>query len=291
MSASFFSHNGVLKPESEASVSLFDINYAYGYGVYETLKLRRGVLYFPDQHCDRLHHSAEVIGMEIPWGGKAVECWIRELVAANEQESANVKLLCVGDSRGRKGQGQGQEAEVNLYIMMLNPLFPPRRLYSQGARVITAHGERHFPTAKTLDMLLSAVLYRRARAHDAYDALLINPEQCVTEGTRTNLFVTDGAGLFTPPADQTLGGVTKRTVIECARAHGLVVQERRLPWDEFDRWDGVFLTSTSSKIVPVAMIDKRALSIPTVTRELIAHYDGYLADYTASASVKAASSN
>lgn len=211
--------------------------------------------------------------MEIPWDAERLEKWIRELLAANKQENANIKIMCIGDSRGRN------EKEVNLYILMLNPLFPPRQLYRKGAKVLTAHGERHFPTAKTLDMLLSAVLYNRAREQGAYDTLLVNAEQCVTEGTRTNLFVTDGKRLLTPPADQTLSGVTKTTVIECARMHGVAVQEQPLPWDQFGDWEGVFLTSTSSKIVPVVEVDKLTFAIPTITKELITHYDTYLTNY------------
>lgn len=273
MSALFFSHNGELKRSADAAVSLFDINYAYGYGVYETLKLRRGIVYFPDQHCDRLHHSAKVVGIQIPWSSEELVAQIRLLASANKLEDANIKIMSIGDSRG------AANAELNTYILMLNPLFPSRRLYAHGCATITAHGERHFPTAKTLDMLLSAVLYRRARAHDAYDALLINTRRCVSEGTRTNVFVTDGTALFTPPHDQTLFGVTKKSVIECAATHGIPVHERELPWDRFGEWQGVFLTSTSSKIVPVVKVDGLMFDIPPLTKALITHYSEYLMQY------------
>ena len=277
MSANYFSHNGMIKSSADAVVSLFDINYAYGYGVYETLKLRRGVLYFPDQHCGRLLHSAQVIGIAIPWSAAQLEQQVRELIAVNELADVNIKMICTGDSRGRETE------QVHIYILMLNPLFPPRRLYSHGATTITAHGERHFPTAKTLDMLLSAMLYRRARAQSAYDALLIDSRQCLTEGTRTNLFVTDGTAVYTPPSDCTLSGVTKKTVIECARAHGVAVHERRLPHDQFREWQGCFLTSTSSKIVPVVAVDDIVFDIPAIIKQLMENYNEYLRHYAQAA--------
>ena len=272
----YFSHNGVIDKCVQAVVSLFDINYGYGYGVYETLKLRRGFLYFADQHCQRLHQSAQVVGIDIPWSETQIEAQIRELIAANTVKDANIKVMCVGDSRGGS-----ENAKIDLYILMINPLFPPRTLYRRGAKTITAHGERHFPTAKTLDMLLSAILYRRAKEHNAYDTLLINANQYITEGTRTNVFVTDGMDIYTPPHNYTLLGVTKKTVIECARMHSIAVHEQHLPWSEFAQWKGVFLTSTSSKIVPVVLVDDIKFTIPPLIKNMMAYYNDYLAQYVA----------
>jgi len=275
MSIKYFSHNGAIKPHDAAHVSLFDINYCYGYGVYETLKVRGGILYFVEDHCERLCHSAEIIGIDLPWGKEELATYIKELIVANGVKDANIKILCIGDSRGRR------IAETDLYILMLAPLFPPRTLYSKGATAISAQGERHFPTAKSLEMLMSAICYRRARERNAYDALLINSKGYVTEGTRTNVFVTDGTTCYTPPRDCTLFGVTKKTVIECAARHGIPVEERNLPWEEYAAWQGVFLTSTSSKIVPLVLIDRLTFAIPPLIRDLMRYYNRYLDEYAA----------
>lgn len=269
----YFSQDGETKPIAEATVSLFDINYAYSYGVYETLKLRKGVIFFTADHCQRLMQSATILGIEHPYSQRSVAHWIKQLVAKNSVSNANIKVMLIGDSRG------GERADTHLYILLLNPLFPPRKLYSAGAHTITVRGERHYPQAKSLDMLLSALSYKQAKDAHAYDALMINRHGCVTEGTRTNLFVTDGARIFTPPHTQTLFGVTKKSVIDTATKNKISIVERDLSFSEFDRWKGIFLTSTSSKIVPVTTVHAVAYEIPAIIKRLMRLYDQFLDGY------------
>ena len=273
MVGNWFSHNGVLKEIAEARVSLGDINYAYGYGVYETLKLRAGRIFFITHHVARLMHSAEILGILHPFDVDAVVSWLKALVAENTIADANVKMMLIGNSASRSGEG------ANLYIMLLNPLFPPRALYRDGAHTVLVEGERAYPEAKSLNMLPSAIAYREARRAGAYDALMVNRAGCVTEGTRSNLFVTDGELIYTPPANETLAGVTKTTVIECITEMGLRVEERALPRTHMHRWKGLFLTSTSSKVMPVSTAGEYSYQIPPIIRTIVARYNSYLKDY------------
>ncbi len=289
MEFQYYSHNLQVQPIEAATVSLFDVNYAYGYGVYETLRARRGVICFPDQHCARLMDSAAIVGIGHPYTPAQVGTAIAELAERNKIRDANIKVMLVGDSRARAGAG-----EPDLYILPLNPLFPNRSLYKHGAGVITYPGERHFPHAKTLDMLMSAVAFRQARAAGVYDALLVNRRGEVTEGTRTNLFVIDedGGGVVTPPARDTLAGVTKTGVLRCIRALGIPVREQPLGAAELARWAGMFLTSTSSKIMPITAVhhspeggtaggseDVITYTIPEITRNLMRAFDAYINEY------------
>ena len=154
--------------------------FAYGFGVYETLKVRHGVLYFPEMHEERLWHSAEVIGLEHPFRSGDFRQFLDALVEANTVGDANLKALLLGGSSA---------SEARLAIVALNPLFPDRKKYKQGGTVISWRGERVYPQAKTLNMLVSYLAYREAQSQDAYDAILVNRDNQFTEGTRTNLFV------------------------------------------------------------------------------------------------------
>ncbi|MFQ3620131.1 MAG: aminotransferase class IV, partial [Spirochaetales bacterium] len=155
--------NGNLLPVEQAVVSVDDIHFAYGYGVYETLKVRRRILYFPGLHEERLFHSAQVIGLDHPFQPGEVTKGIVQLVQANRTEDANIKVLLIGGNTA---------SEARLYILTLNPLFPDRKDYKQGAIAIIYPGERVFPEAKTLNMLVSTLAFRVARAEGAYDAVL-----------------------------------------------------------------------------------------------------------------------
>ncbi len=268
----YFVHNGTLKDIAQAQVSLGDINYAYGYGVYESLKIRKGHMFFCQQHVARLWHSAEIIGIAHRFERARVAQWLQQLVTKNQVEDANLKVMLIGGS-GNRGE------DANLYAILLNPLFPPRNLYRQGVATITWRGERLYPQAKSLNMLSSTLAYRQARAAGAYDALMVNQRGQVTEGTRSNLFATDGSVIYTPPAAETLAGVTKSTVMQTIAELGIGIKERSLPMAELHNWRGLFLTSTSSKVMPIGRVDERHFAIPELVRTVMQSYEAFLKDW------------
>jgi branched-subunit amino acid aminotransferase/4-amino-4-deoxychorismate lyase len=267
MTGEFCSLNGRLIPAAGAAVGVDDIDFTYGYGVYETLKVRKKILYFPGLHVQRILYSASLIGLEHEFKPGLIEAWIRELLKANASADANVKMLLIGGPSAK---------QARLYIMSLNPLFPDRRLYRDGAKAIVWPGERVYPQAKTLNMLISTLAFRQARAAGAYDAILRNSRGFLTEGTRTNLFYTDGREVFTPPADTVLEGVTKLTLAQTLAEEGIGLSECPLPETELKRWSGYFLTSTSTKVLPLARVGDTDFEIPDITKRIIKIYDAWL---------------
>ncbi len=261
--------DGELVPAESAAVPIDDINFAYGFGVYETLKVRRGVVYFPELHEERLFASAGIISLEHPWRPGTVLAAVESLVRENGIADCNIKILLIGAST----------APARLYIMALNPLYPKRSDVKSGGVAVTFEGERLYPRAKSLSMLVSSIAFRRAQAAGAYDALLVNRHGEITEGTRTNLFVTDGTRVFTPPADQVLEGVTKLTVAKAIEGLGLSLEERSIPLESLTRWQGLFLTSTSTKVMALRRVDELTFDVPPVIEDIRRGYDAYLDEY------------
>jgi branched-subunit amino acid aminotransferase/4-amino-4-deoxychorismate lyase len=272
MTGAWCSLNGRLIPAAEAAIRVDDIDFTYGYGVYETLKVRRKILYFADLHAQRLLYSASVIALAHNFTAENIRDWIRDLLRANGTADANVKILFVGGSSA---------AAARLYSMTLNPLFPDRKLYRDGCAAVICRGERVYPQAKTLNMLVSTMAFRQARAAGAYDALLCSRDGFLTEGTRTNLFFTDGAEVFTPPSDTALEGVTKLTLAQALKEEGIPLSERPLPEAELSRWAGYFLTSTSTKVMPLSRIGELSFEIPDITKRIMKLYDAWLERYAA----------
>lgn len=247
----YASINFQLVPEPEAVVPIADVDYLYGYGVYETLKVRRSLVYFPEFHVNRLLESAGIVGIAHNLEGAAISRAFDELVAANGAQAAdcNLKVVLIGRS--------GRPAD--LYIQCLAPLFPDKKELKQGTTAILFHGERHFPAAKSLSMLLSTIAFRKAAAQGAYDALLVNKRGEITEGTRTNIFwfrhssTGDLPGtLHTPPEHTVLNGITRRTIMQCAREAGIKVDERPLRAEDLSGGGlSLFVSSTSTRILGV----------------------------------------
>lgn len=267
MQFSYFSKNGQILPIDEAVMPLFNIEFSYGFGVYENIKVRNGTVYFVKQHINRLQKSTEIIGLSHSFTHDEITKYLQELLEKLElttDGSCNIKMLLIG---GREPQ---------LFIIALAPLFPDRKLYSEGVKTITVEYERFLPQAKTLNMLPSYLFYKQAKEADCYDSLLVSNTGTIVEGTRTNFFVIKGRELFTPPAEVVLEGVTRQTVIHVAKQNGFTLHEVAIPLAQIIDYDGAFLTSTSSKIVPIRQIDEQVLQIPESLRKLIKAYDAFL---------------
>jgi branched-chain amino acid aminotransferase len=265
----YFSCNGKILPSIKASIPLSNIAYSYGFGVYETLKVRKGILYFIDQHVDRLFHSTNIIGLHHSLTKQKVTGYLSDLLEALElpdlKESCNIKMLMIGGE------------EPLFFILALPPLFPHRKLYSQGTKTLTVHYERLFPNAKTLNMLGSYLAYKRAQQEGCYDALLVDRQGDILEGTRTNFFTVKDMVIFSAPVDKILEGVTRMTILSVAKKMGFTLRDAAIPLSSLHEYDGAFITSTSTKIMPIRQVDDFIFpEIPEKVRNLMKAYDIFL---------------
>lgn len=268
MEYKYFSRNGEILPIGEAHVPLANIEYAYGFGVYESIRVSGGSAYFLEYHIERLMSSARIIGLEHGFTPEMVSASVARLIEKNAADACNVKVLLIGGKTP-------EDAQLN--ILCLNPLFPDKKMYRDGVRAITYPYERPFPHAKTLNMLQSFFAYRAAKDADAYDALLIDREGRITEGTRTNFFCIKKRTLFSPDEKDILPGVTRKAILKVAAETGFDVMQKDIRPSDLSEYDGAFLTSTSSKILPLSSIDGFQFGAPTrELTELMSVFDTFL---------------
>ncbi len=240
--------NGQLAMSGDAVVRLDDTDVTYGYGCYETLKVRDGVLYFPEFHEARLLNSAAILGIVTDMKPGVLVRSLGLLIDANEMPECNIKVMMFG----RDGR------PADWYAFMLPALVAPQTSYTEGASCLLFRGERHFPQAKSLSMLLSTIAYREAARQGCWDALLVNGRGQITEGTRTNVFYArcgESSAIYTPPAVDVLEGITRSTLIVALEEAGIHTVER--PLDLADALSGEYrlaMTSTSSRVMPIATL-------------------------------------
>lgn len=270
MQLTHFSKNGTILPIDQAVIPLTNIEYSYGFGVYETVRVKHGTVYFVKQHIERLFSSAGIIGLTHSITYTQIEAYIADLIRAlklNPTDSCNLKILLIGGE------------EPLLFILPLRPFFPTRSDYKNGIKTITVEYERQFPKAKTLNMLPSFLAYKKAKKEGCYDALAVTKDGIILEGTRTNFFAIKKGTIFMPRKENILDGVTMMTVLHVARKHGYRIEERDLYKSEISEYDGAFLTSTSSKIMPISSIDSHTFpSVPEEITDLMKLYDSFLED-------------
>ena len=125
MNFQYFSKNGELLSIESAVIPLSNIEYQYGFGVYETIRVVNGIPYFLKDHIERLMESARIIDIERRFKEEFIEKSVAELIKKNGIGTYNLKILLLGGK------------ESSLYILCLNPLFPDKRLYKEGASFVT----------------------------------------------------------------------------------------------------------------------------------------------------------
>jgi branched-chain amino acid aminotransferase len=281
VSLSTLSFNGSIVPLEQAKIPVNHIGFTYGWGVYELIKVRNRKLFFPEHHLQRLAASAKIINLPLEPDEAKLRFDLEELVRNTEGDSFNVKILVVGSMVKGSKKGKASERTSDVYMFSSAPKFIDRSRYKEGVKVITLPGERTFPQAKTLSMLTSYLALQQAQAQDAYDALLVNREGKVMEGTRSNFFCVKDNVVYTPPVHEVLPGVTRATLLEVLSQNGITVQEKS--WKEYEIlsgiFDGFFLTNTSAKVLPVSQVNDTSFDIPQVVREIMRCYNTYLEKY------------
>lgn len=266
-----FSHNGKILPIEQAQISLFCIEYQYGFGVYETIRILNGIPYFLDEHINRLTESAKIIELDHSFSSSFIEKSILDLVKNSNLKTYNLKILLIGNTTKENAQ---------LFILCFNPLFPDKKLYKEGATFITFNYERVYPHAKTLNMLQNYIAYKKAKEVESYDALLINHEGNIIEGTRTNFFCIKHKTIFSPNEKDILLGITRKAMLKMAIQNGFEVVQKEISQNDLNLYEGAFVTSTSSKIMPIKSINGNIIyEKPSKTlKELMKLFDCFLTE-------------
>ena len=258
--------NNKFVTDKEAVVSVFDHGFLYGDGVYETIRSYGPRIFMRDEHLSRLFRSAAEIGLAMPipvknWGDILQEAMIRNEVGTDLQDA----YLRITVSRGAGDVGLDPAlCSSPTVVVMAKPLVPPAsHLYETGVNVIVASTKRNLPSAlppqiKSTNFLNNIQAKREAIAAGAFDSILLNWEQHLTECTISNVFFVMNGTLRTPALEcGLLDGITRSIVIRLAGKLNMHIEEGRYTVDQLYRADECFLTNTSMEIMPVTSVDRR----------------------------------
>ncbi|MBI5135503.1 aminotransferase class IV [Candidatus Uhrbacteria bacterium] len=253
--------NGKIVPINQAVLPVTNIEFAYGFGAYEHLRVVKGGAQYCDEHLERLFRSARIIGLEHRLSTQQLTQWIDRLTSKIQEPAYNLKILLVGASEPK---------DARCFFLPMAPLFPKKEWYTHGVSTTVVSFERPFPQAKTLSMLGSYLAYRQAKQCGCYDALAVDSKGFIREGTRTNFFAVKGRTLCKPPSKLILDGVTQRHVLAIAKRNGFKVVDRLVKPDALKSYDGALLTGTSIGVVPIRSVDTFTFqSIADTIKELM----------------------
>ncbi len=274
--------NGRYMPHRLAAVHIEDRAYQFADGVYEVIAVREGRLVDEEAHLARLDRSLGELAMAQPMARSSLRHVIREVIRRNRVRDGMVYLQV---SRGVAPRDHAfpQRARPALVVNARAYKGPPAALQDKGCTVVTVPDIRWKRCdIKTTSLLPNVLAKQAARDAGGYEAVMVDADGFVTEGSSTNFWIVTGKGVLVTRAPDTaiLNGVTRRAVIDLARDAGLRFEERPFTVREAKAAKEAFLTSTTAFVLPVVAIDGAPLGDgrPGIfTRRLLADYRDHVA--------------
>jgi len=255
--------NGQFVPAEQAVVSVFDLSFLYGDGLFETLRVFNGRPFRWGQHMERLQQGAKFLKIPMTFTPECLLDFASQLVARNSMPDSLLRLTL---SRGVGIRGYSPKgAESPLLVMSLHPApaldahNPPRwRRITSSSRLPAHEPLARFKTCNKLPQILAR---SEADIVNADEALLLNTNGDVVEASSSNLFWIEKGTICTPPLPSgILPGVTRAVVLEVCSRLGFEAREASVHLEQLRRVEAVFLSLSTVGIAEAISLDGQALA-------------------------------
>lgn len=248
--------DGEFVSEDRATISVKDLSILRGYGVFDFTRTYNGRPFHLEDHVERFFRSARKIGLEPPYDSAEICRIVRATLERNgHHREANVRMVYTGGVSA-DGLIPGGKGKLIVYVSALQAY--PAAWYTDGVKVITVNTMRHVPGAKSTSYLTAILAQLEAREKNAIEAIYVDPQGRMLEGTTVNLFFFKGNRLVTP-GESMLKGITREVILdEIAPAH-FEVEVRDVHVGEIAAFDEAFITGSNKEIVPVVAIDDQVI--------------------------------
>ena len=260
--------DGEMLPWRDANVHVLTHSLHYGMAVFEGVRAYNtpdGTAIFRlDAHTDRLFDSAHIMGMKIPYTKEQINEAICATVRDNNLETAYIRPLAFYGSEGMGIRADNLKVHVTIAAWHWGAYMGDAAL-EQGIKIRTSSFTRHhvnitMTRAKSSGAYMNSMLaLQEAISGGAEEALLLDPEGYVAEGSGENIFIVKGGVIYTPEVTACLNGITRNTVLTLAAEMNIPVVEKRITRDEVYIADEAFFTGTAAEVTPIRELDNRQI--------------------------------
>jgi branched-chain amino acid aminotransferase len=257
--------NGALKPRAEATVSVFDSGFVLGDGVWEGLRVERGLPLFLDAHLDRLFEGAKAIALDIGLDRGGLARAIDATLRANDMvEGVHVRLMVTRGVKRTPYQDPRATIGPATVVIIAEHKTPKPEPLANGLTLFTVHVRRGFPDVQDpklnshskLNCITACIQATQAGADEA---LMLDPHGFVATCNSTHFFIVRKGEVWTSSGDYCLGGITRGNVLRACREDGIPAFEKNFSLTEVYSAEEAFVTGTFAGVVPVRMIDGRVI--------------------------------
>jgi len=261
-------YDGQMVPWASANTHVLTHSLHYGMAVFEGLrayKTPNGTAIFRlNEHTNRLFESAHIMGMKIPFTKEQINEACKQAVKDNNLASAYIRPIVFYGSEGMGLRAQGLKVHVAVAAWEWGAYLGEEAL-SKGIRIKTSSFTRHhvnitMTRAKSSAAYVNSMLaLQEALASGVDEALLLDPEGYVAEGSGENIFIVKNDVLYTPEVTACLNGITRDSVLTFAHEMGIKIVEKRLTRDEVYIADEAFFTGSAAEVTPISELDGRII--------------------------------
>ncbi len=252
----------------EANVHIMTHTLHYGLGVFEGIRCYKtdggSAIFRLKEHVDRLFNSAHIVGMKMPYGKEAIADAIKTIIKTNELEACYIRpIVFLGhDKFGLNCKGISVHCAVAVWQW---GAYLGEESISKGIRAKVSSFTRHhinisMTKAKVCGNYVNSILAKVEAVDNGYEeAILLDVNGNVSEGSGENIFIVRGGVIKTPPITSVLEGITRDSIIRIAADYGIEVREELFSRDELYIADEAFFSGTAAEITPIREVDNRII--------------------------------
>ena len=261
--------DGEMVPWRDAKVHVLTHTFHYGLGVFEGVRAYKTqsndtCIFRLQEHTDRLFNSAHILGMKMPFDKATLNAAQKAVVRENGLEEGYLRPMCFYGS-----EGMGLRADnLKTHVMVAAwewPSYMDPEARENGIKVRTSSFTRHHVNismckAKANGNYINSMLaLKEALDSGCEEALLLDNEGYVAEGSGENVFIVRNNEIHTPELTSCLDGITRNTIFQLAEELGYSIKERRITRDEVYIADEAFFTGTAAEVLPIRELDGRSI--------------------------------
>ncbi|SFJ10073.1 branched-chain amino acid aminotransferase [Paenibacillus sp. UNC496MF] len=272
--------NGNYVSKEDAKVSVFDHGFLYGDGIFEGIRIYNGNIFKCKEHLDRLYDSAKSIMLDIPLSYGEMEAALVETIRRNELRDGYIRLV-VSRGPGNLGLDPTRCPAAWIIIIVEQLAIYPEEAYRDGLVSVSVSQRRNLPDAlnpkiKSLNYLNNILVKIQANLAGVGEAIMLNAQGYVAEGSSDNIFIVKRGVVYTPPCYVgALEGITRATIIELCAKLGYSLKEEPFTLHDVYVADEVFFTGTAAEVIAVREVDGRTIGegkAGPITSRLLAEF-------------------
>ena len=236
--------NKFMMNSSLESSEMFDSSIVYeGDSIYEVIRMIKGSPVFFYDHMERLETSARIQGKSLMADRNTIRKDIIRLIKTEKKKDINLKIVF-----NYNGES------TNYLIYFIEPMYPTEEQYRKGVKGILFHAERKDPESKVINHKLRSSIYHKLILEGAYEALLVNDKNQITEGSRTNIFFLKDEVLTTAPDEMVLNGITRKHILEICRENRIKIEFSCVDAESVSDYEAAFMSGTSPIVLPFSTV-------------------------------------